>query len=57
MAIKKFIVEVDYTPYEDNDPVDASLVEEGVTEIVKSMVMDGELDDFNGINVKVVDKF
>ena len=37
---------------EENDPVDSLLVEEGVTEIMQSMASDGELIDFNGINVK-----
>ena len=52
MATKKFVVEVDYTPYEDNDPVDSSLIEEGVNEVMRSMEMDGEIEEFNGINVK-----
>ena len=52
MTIKKFIVEIDYTPYEGEDPIDNLTIEEGVTEIMSSLAMDGEIEDFNSISVK-----
>ena len=51
MTIKRFLVEVEYTPYEEFDPVNSFLIEEGVSTVVGSMEMDGEIEESDSVRV------
>lgn len=53
MKTKQFIVEVYYhlLDGEDHDQVGVDLITEGITETMRSMAMDGEISDFEGVSV------
>ena len=56
MAVKRFIVEVDFEPYPEDNNVTTEVISEAVVLFMVSMVNDGALEDFNGISVKEVEK-
>lgn len=52
MAKKKFTVEVEYVNYEGaDDPVNMDVIIDGVNMVMESLVLDGELSDYEGIRI------